>query len=143
MEGYDSCVEDVTPTRSLAVRLIQAAEQLKADFATSIAPSGLSVPAARALLMLDEPLPMRTLSDRLACNQSYITRIADELESQGLVKREPGKDRRMQILTLTPSGDRTRAAVLSAALTGDRVQQRLSAADQKALGRLLGRLSGD
>ncbi len=120
--------------------LVQAAEQLKADFARSVAPCGLSVPAARALLLLDEPVPMRVLSDRLACDQSYITRIADELESAGLVQRTRGADRRIQILALTDAGTRVRGALATAVSADNRVLSRLHQADRAALRRALQRL---
>ena len=136
-------MDDVAASRSAAVRLVRTAERLKADFALAVEPSGLSTPAARALLLLDEPLPMGTLSGRLACNQSYITRIADELETRGFVRRVPAADRRVQILTLTPSGKRARTSLFTAVTAGDRVQHRLSAAEQEQLDALLRRLLPD
>ena len=124
-------------SRELAVRLVRAAERVKADFAEAVAPFGLSVPAARALLLIDEPMAMRDVSDRLACDKSYITRIADELEGLGLVQRVPGSDRRVQLLKLTRTGVRKRTALSEAVSATDRVTRRLDDADQRALERAL------
>jgi DNA-binding MarR family transcriptional regulator len=83
---------------------------------------------------------MRVLSDRLACDQSYITRIADELESAGLVQRTRGADRRIQILALTDAGTRVRGALATAVSADNRVLSRLHQADRAALRRALQRL---
>jgi DNA-binding MarR family transcriptional regulator len=136
-------MDDVVASREIAVRLVQAAERLKDDFAEAVAPFTLSVPAARALLLLDEAAPMRELSDRLACDQSFITRIADELESRGLVQRVPGADRRVQMLKLTRTGVRMRNSVFEAVTANNRVQLRLSRAEREALDRALQRLLPD
>ena len=133
-------MDDIAASREIAVRLVRAAECLKADFAEAVVPFGLSVPAARALLLMDEPIPMRVLSDRLSCDQSYITRIADELEERRLIKRAPGTDRRVQLLKLTPAGMRMRSSVFEAVTATNRVALRLSPADRSALNSALGLL---
>jgi hypothetical protein len=46
---------------------------------------------------------MRMLADRLACERSYITGLADQLEERGLVTRATGEDRRVKLLALTES----------------------------------------
>ncbi len=136
-------MDDAVVSREIAVLLVQSAERLKADFARSVAPLGLSVPAARALLLLDEPVPMRVLSDRLACDQSYITRIADELEQGGLVQRTRGTDRRIQLLELTDAGTRIRDVLAIAVSAENRVLSRLGDADRTALREILQRLMSD
>lgn len=130
-------------SREIAVLLVQAAEQVKADFARSISPYGLSVPAARALLLLDEAVPMRVLSDRLACDQSYITRIAEELVQAGLIQRTRGADRRIQMLALTDAGTRLRGSLTAAVSADNRVLNRLHDADRTVLRRTLHRLMSD
>ena len=136
-------MNDAVASRELAVRLVHAAEQLKSDFAQSIAQFDLSVPAARALLLLDEPAPMRVLSERLACDQSYITRIADELEQRGLIQRTPGADRRIQMLMLTSTGTQVRGELFDAVAEGNRVQLRLSKSERQALEKALSQLLAD
>ena len=136
-------MDDVAAARGIAVRLVRTAERVKADFAEAIAPFGLSVPAARALLLMDEPVPMRMLSDRLACDQSYITRIADELEEHALIQRAPGADRRVQLLSLTAAGRRARGRIFKAATANNRLALRLAPAEREALDALLERLLDD
>jgi DNA-binding MarR family transcriptional regulator len=130
-------MDDVVTSREIAVRLVQAAERLKDDFTEAVAPFTLSVPAARALLLLDEAAPMRELSERLACDQSYITRIADELEARGFVQRVPGADRRVQMLKLTRTGARMRDSVFEAVTANNRVQLRLSRTERASLDKAL------
>lgn len=136
-------MDDIAASRETAVRLVRAAERVKADFAKSVAPFGLSVPAARALLLLDEPMAMRDVSDRLACDKSYITRIADELEERGLVQRAPGSDRRVQLLRLTRAGTRMRRSIFEAVAETNRIGLRLSDAERAALDRALQQLLPD
>ena len=83
---------------------------------------------------------MRVLSDRLSCDQSYITRIADELETRGLIQRTPGADRRVQMLSLTAPGARMREALSTAVSASNRVLLQLSTAERTSLKRILGRL---
>ena len=130
-------MNDVVASREIAVLLVQVAERLKDDFAEAVAPFTLSVPAARALLLMNEAAPMRELSERLACDQSYITRIADELEARGFVQRVPGADRRVQMLKLTRNGTRMRDSVFEAVTANNRVQLRLSRTEREALDKAL------
>jgi DNA-binding MarR family transcriptional regulator len=58
-----------------------------------------------ALFKLDGALPMKELAQRMGCDASFITVIADALERHGLVRREPSqRDRRVKNLVLTPEG---------------------------------------
>lgn len=136
-------MDEADAARATAVRLVRAAERIKADFAAAVAPLGLSVPAARALLLLDEPMAMGDVSERLACDKSYITRIADELEEQGLARRTPSRDRRVQLLKLTPAGVRMRGAVAAAAAETNPVALQLGDAERSALDRALRQLLPD
>ena len=115
----------------------------KADFGEIVGTMGLPVHLARAVLMLNKPAPMRDLAERLACDRSYITNLADQLEERGLVTRIPGEDRRVKLLQLTPDGvalrDKISAAVTERAL----VLRRLTAAERKALAPLLEKLLRD
>jgi DNA-binding MarR family transcriptional regulator len=71
---------------------------MAADF--GVAPSDLL-----ALFKLDGALPMKELAQRMGCDASFITVIADALERHGLVRREPSqRDRRVKNLVLTPEG---------------------------------------
>jgi DNA-binding MarR family transcriptional regulator len=72
----------------------------------SIAASvGLMPSDVLALSKLDKPLPMKELAQRMACDASFVTVVADTLEEHGLVRREPSRyDRRVKHLVLTPDG---------------------------------------
>ena len=73
-----------------------------------------SLPAfcVKALHMLGTPMAMKDLSRRFHCDPSFVTSIADTLDSHGLGRRETdAKDRRIKNLLLTPKGMQLRARV--------------------------------
>lgn len=82
----------------LFARLAAEGEQLAKDF---------EVPAffLKALHLIDAPLAMKELGQRMHCDPSFVTGIADMLEKRGLAVREsdPG-DRRVKRLVLTGAG---------------------------------------
>jgi DNA-binding MarR family transcriptional regulator len=66
-----------------------------------------SLPAfcLKALHMLSSPMAMKELGQRFHCDPSFVTAIADMLDSHGLGRRETDtKDRRIKNLLLTPKG---------------------------------------
>ena len=79
-------------------RLVAEGEALAKSF-------GIPVFVIKALHMLDGPLAMKDLGQRMHCDPSFITSIADTLEKHGLAAREadPG-DRRVKRLVLTTAG---------------------------------------
>jgi DNA-binding MarR family transcriptional regulator len=129
--------------RRLSQMLIHVADKAKQDFASSAAECGLPVHLARAVLMLDHPAPMRDLAERLACDRSYITNLADSMEARGLVTRVPGKDRRVKLLQLTASGKALRQQLSADVGRRALVLRRLSDAERRTLEPLLERLLGD
>jgi DNA-binding MarR family transcriptional regulator len=78
--------------------LIERAEQVSQRL-------GVPVFFLKALHRLDCPLAMKDLGQRLRCDPSFVTGIADMLEKRGLATREsdPG-DRRIKRICLTPAG---------------------------------------
>ena len=67
--------------------------------------SGMNGSDAIALLKLDAPMTMKELGQRMGCDPSFITTIADALERHGLARREPSqRDRRSKNIVLTPEG---------------------------------------
>ena len=76
------------------------------DLVQSIATEfGLTGSDAVALLKLDTPMTMKELGQRMGCDPSFITTIADSLEKHGLARREPSlRDRRSKNIVLTPAG---------------------------------------
>ena len=75
---------------------------------------GLSPMQAQALMGLEPgtPLPMSTLAERMHCDNSNVTGIADRLEASGAIERRAAEhDRRVKTLVLTPEGERLRSEV--------------------------------
>ena len=82
----------------LFTRLLAEAEQLAKDY---------GVPAffIKALHLIDGPLAMKELGQRMHCDPSFVTSIADMLEKRGLAVRESDPaDRRVKRLVLTSEG---------------------------------------
>ncbi len=85
--------------------LIQRGEQLSQRY-------GVPVSCMKALRRLDTPVAMKDLGQRMHCDPSFVTMIADALEQRGLAKREPNpSDRRIKNLALTDRGIEIKAAM--------------------------------
>jgi DNA-binding MarR family transcriptional regulator len=70
---------------------------------------GLTGSDAMALLKLEAPMNMKELGQKMGCDPSFITTIADALEKHLLARREPSqRDRRSKNLVLTPEGETVR-----------------------------------
>ena len=66
---------------------------------------GLAPHDLLAMFKLDGGLAMKELAQRMGCDASFITTIADNLEKHGFLRREPGqRDRRVKNLVLTADG---------------------------------------
>ena len=97
---------------------------------------GLSFAQAHALRLLEpgRPMPMSALAERLFCDASNVTGIADRLEARGLVERQSAEgDRRVKALTITPSGLKLRERVLGIMSEPPEAIAALPEADQRAL----------
>ena len=82
--------------------LIKHAHDLGQSIATEF---GMTGSDAMALFKLDAPMTMKELGQRMGCDPSFITTIADALEKHGLARREPSlRDRRSKNIVLTPEG---------------------------------------
>jgi DNA-binding MarR family transcriptional regulator len=82
----------------LIARLLAEGERLAKD---------CGVPAffIKALHLIDGPLAMKELGQRMHCDPSFVTNIADMLEKRGLAVRESDPaDRRIKRLVLTSAG---------------------------------------
>ena len=89
----------------------------------------------------DRPMPMGEVAGAMSCDASNVTGLVDRLESRGLLQRTASKeDRRVKVLSLTPLGARVRAALLQRMTSSPPTLERLSAADQRALARIMRRL---
>ncbi len=88
-------------------------EGMRRRFLRVVGEHDLTAPLFAALQALDEPCPMRDVASRLSCDASYVTGLADRLETLGLAERQSHPDdRRVKQLALTDRGREVRAAVL-------------------------------
>jgi len=140
--------QTTTPTRPLTPA--QEAQRLffelgmaqRGRVSTRLAELGLSFPQAHALRLLeaDQPLPMSVLAERLFCDASNVTGIADRLESRGLVERRSAHgDRRVKALALTPDGVELRTRVVDIMSEPPPAIAALSERDQRTLRDILRR----
>ncbi|WP_062521926.1 MarR family winged helix-turn-helix transcriptional regulator [Demequina silvatica] len=135
--------ERIAEAHQLSQLLVDAAAQSKAGFTAIAGELGLPVALARAVLQLEDPMPMRALADLLSCDRSYVTALADQLEEHGLATRESGADRRIKQLQLTPAGQSIRSRLTRAVERSSPVMLRLSPDDRAALIPLLEKLVGN
>ena len=137
------CAKSKSPTCEAWQLLVRFSLTQRATLPGLAAELELS-PAQCQLLNLiepDRPMPMGELASALSCDASNVTGLVDRLESRGLLKRSPSaEDRRVKVLSLTPLGARIRAALLERLTSSPPTLGRLSAADQRALARILRRL---
>jgi MarR family transcriptional regulator, organic hydroperoxide resistance regulator len=108
----------------------------------ALAELGLTFSQAHALRLLDreEPTPMSALAEKLFCDASNVTGIADRLESRGLIERRSAEgDRRVKALVLTRAGAELRDRVYELMSEPPAPIAALSTADQRALRDILRR----
>jgi len=97
-EIFDAMTEFVS-------QLMQRGEQLAERF-------DVPMSCVKAIRRLDAAVTMKDLGQRLHCDPSFVTMIADALEQRGLAKREPNPgDRRIKNLVLTPRGHEVKATI--------------------------------
>jgi MarR family transcriptional regulator, organic hydroperoxide resistance regulator len=100
---------------------------------------GLTSAQAVALRELPEPRTLRELAQRMHCEASNATFVADRLEALGLLERRPHPtDRRAKLLHLTPEGAALRKKVIKQ-LGVDSPVGRLTEEEQVTLRDLLAR----
>jgi DNA-binding MarR family transcriptional regulator len=104
--GGDKLDQDIFDAMTEFVgHLLQRGEKLSQRF-------GVPVSCMKALRRLDTPVAMKDLGQRLRCDPSFVTAIADALEQRGLATREPNPaDRRIKNLALTDRGLEIKAAM--------------------------------
>lgn len=93
-------VEALDTVFELAVRLTDAMQR-------GLGERGLNASRAEALLVLDRggAIVQRQLGEALRCTPRYVTAIVDDLEAEGLVRRERHPtDRRATLVVLTEAG---------------------------------------
>ncbi|MHB1433927.1 MAG: MarR family winged helix-turn-helix transcriptional regulator [Streptosporangiaceae bacterium] len=89
----------------LIAQLLHYGEQLAERFDVPLS-------CVKALHRLDGAVTMKDLGAQLHCDPSFVTTIADALESRGLATRQPHTvDRRIKNLVLTSHGLEVKAAL--------------------------------
>jgi DNA-binding MarR family transcriptional regulator len=92
------------------------------------------------LLAPGRPLPMSALAERLFCDASNVTGLADRLEARGLVERQSAEsDRRVKALTITEKGLALRERVVEIMTEPPEAIAALSERDQQTLRDILAR----
>jgi MarR family transcriptional regulator, organic hydroperoxide resistance regulator len=100
------------------------------------AAAGLSPVSAWALVQLDPgaPISQKELAARLKCNPSTVVDPTDRLEEAGLVIRRPNpRDRRVNVLVVTPKGAGARRRLIKRLLEPPAAFRRMPMADQNRL----------
>ena len=131
-----------TPAHEAQKLFFEIGMDQRARVGSALSGLGLTFAQAHALRLLDPelPLPMSALAERLFCDASNVTGIADRLESRGLVERRSAEgDRRVKALTLTTDGVELRTQVMEIMSEPPRAIAALSVADQRALRDILSR----
>lgn len=105
-----------SPDRAELADLIRRfGERMRHRFMDVVEEFELTPPLFAAIKALDEPCPMRDVASHLSCDASYVTGLADRLESLGFVERRPDpSDRRVKQLALTERGRQVRDKVIAA-----------------------------
>ncbi|TDD56994.1 MarR family transcriptional regulator [Nonomuraea terrae] len=100
---------------------------------------GLTASQGTALCELTHPMTLRELAERMSCEPSNATFVADRLEEQGYLERHPHPDdRRAKQLVLTPKGTEIRERLLEL-LSEDSPLAPLAPEEQDVLHQLLTR----
>jgi DNA-binding MarR family transcriptional regulator len=130
----------------LSHRLAEAAYELHAalerELHDLLVELDLTVALADALWQLDPalgPLSRRALAERLRCDPSNVTFLADRLQQRRLVSRtRAGSDRRVSALALTAAGIEVRDRLI-ATIAASPMFDKLTSAEQQQLAELLRR----
>jgi MarR family transcriptional repressor of emrRAB len=130
-------VADPRTTNLLGAFVLTASDRLRTA-SEGAAGSGGSTPAALTLLGTVEGRTIDWLAHALGVSHSATVRLVDRLESEGLVRRGPGPDRRSVTVRLTSAGRRASQRVLQARMGAmDALLEVLDETQQQRLAELL------
>ncbi|MFH9066796.1 MarR family winged helix-turn-helix transcriptional regulator [Streptomyces coeruleorubidus] len=138
-----SAAQDSDPAHdALMERLARAAAGYYRDLTAAAALHGLTMTQAKMLILLrQQPLPMRALAGRLACDASNITGLVDRLEARGLVARHAdAADRRIKNVVATEEGREAVRLIRADMRATSAAFARLDEEGRRSLYELLGRL---
>lgn len=138
----DQTSDTVTDVRArLFEHFIEASRQMRHFLEANAGTLGLTPPQAHALHLFSHPRPMRSAAEALRCDASYITHIADDLESLGLAARTPDpKDRRVKQMMLTTKGRELHDRLQKSLYESNPLAVHLEVHEQEALVALLEKL---
>jgi DNA-binding MarR family transcriptional regulator len=104
--GGDKLDQDIFDAMTEFIgQLIRRGERLAENF-------NLPVPCIKAMHQVGDAVTMKDLGQRLHCDASFVTMIADALEKRGLARREANPaDRRIKNIVLTDQGLETKTAL--------------------------------
>ena len=139
---YLTPMNKFTAERALALRFLDAAQQLQGEFEAAMAELGLSRAKFGVLAQLAQagaPVPLGELASGQRCVRSNITQLTDRMEADGLVRRIDDEDDRRSVLALlTPLGaERHALGQRQLARLTRRFDAALSPADRAARVRVL------
>ena len=134
--------ESAQLSRDVLRHLMGVMHAMKAHVAGLAATLDLTPSQLAALSHLDEPRSQRELAESLHFDASNVTDIVDRLEARGLVVRTVDPhDRRVRRIVRTPAGEELRRQALDEALATAPTVASLSAAEQRTLCELLGKIA--
>lgn len=119
----DKCAHMLADCACLNLR--KASRAITQMYDEALKPSGLRSTQLPVLVTLVSggPTTINHLADGLVMDRTSLSRMLRPLVTRGLIKMEPGGDRRTRELSITPRG---RAVVAEAIPMWDRVQDELS-----------------
>lgn len=132
MAAMAKVTKEATEAYELLFELLMAQKRV---FHTTAKEHGLSPQQAATLMNLEpgKSLTMSAIADLLMCDASNVTGIVDKLEARDLAQRGQAEDRRVKVLTLTPQGERMRAAIREQVMAPAPWLLELSRDEQRAL----------
>jgi DNA-binding MarR family transcriptional regulator len=110
-------------TTDLNVELLDSMAELVATMLTRAEEvaqrHGVPIFFLKVFHRLDCPMAMKELGQRMRCDPSFVTNIADQLEKRGLATRESDPaDRRVKRIALTPAGLELKQRIENEILSG-------------------------
>jgi DNA-binding MarR family transcriptional regulator len=102
--AYPECVSDPMSAEVVAL-FARITARYGREYEAAASRHGLTPQQVKALLALDEALPMRRVAERLGAEPSNLTGIVDRLQARGLVERRADpSDRRIKLIATTDAG---------------------------------------
>jgi DNA-binding MarR family transcriptional regulator len=143
--GFRKPIEE--PAHEALLEVVVTSDLLSKEGERVVRPFGITEPQFNVLMLLawqssGGEMDQTSLGRMLVVNRSNVTGLVDRLEQAGLVSRSlDPSDRRVRLLRLTVEGRRVLARAEEAYVERvHEVMSVLSAAEQRQLGNLLGRI---